>query len=48
MAIEHTRQHMSLEQYLLLVANSDRRYEYYDGEVKIRTMNRPHLAPFAA
>jgi hypothetical protein len=26
-------QHMSLEQYLLLVTNSDRRYEYYDSEV---------------
>jgi Uma2 family endonuclease len=33
MAMQHTRQHMSLEQYLLLVTNSDRRYEYYDGEV---------------
>jgi len=29
------RQHMSLEQYLLLVTNSDRRYEYYDGEVSL-------------
>jgi len=26
---------MSLEQYLLLVTNSDRRYEYYDGEVSL-------------
>src|SRR5436309_2831906 len=35
MAMQHTRQHMSLEQYLLLVNNSDQRYEYYDGEVRL-------------
>jgi Uma2 family endonuclease len=35
MAMQHTRQHMSLEQYLLLVTHSDRRYEYYDGEVRL-------------
>jgi Uma2 family endonuclease len=35
MAMQHTRQHMSLEQYLLLVTNSDRRYEYYDGDVSL-------------
>src|SRR6266704_3287544 len=35
MAMQHTRQHMSLEQYLLLVTNSERRYEYYDGEVSL-------------
>ena len=35
MAMQHTRQHMSLEQYLLLVTNSDRHYEYYDGEVSL-------------
>ena len=35
MTMQHTRQHMSLEQYLLLVTNSDRRYEYYDGEVRL-------------
>ena len=28
-------QHMSLEQYLLLVTNSDWHYEYYDGEVSL-------------
>ena len=33
--MQHMRQHMSLEQYLLLVTNSDRRYEYYDGEVSL-------------
>src|SRR6266699_101875 len=33
MATNPVQQHMSLEQYLLLVTNSDRRYEYYDGEV---------------
>src|SRR6266700_1222648 len=26
---------MSFEQYLLLVSNSERRYEYYDGEVRL-------------
>jgi Uma2 family endonuclease len=35
MAIEHTQQQMSLEQYLVLVNNSDQRYEYYDGEVSL-------------
>jgi len=35
MAMQHTRQHMSLEQYLLLVTNSERGYEYYDGEVSL-------------
>ena len=35
MAMQHTRQHMSFEQYLLLVTNSERRYEYYDGEVSL-------------
>jgi len=33
MATNPVQQHMSFEQYLLLVRNSDRRYEYYDGEV---------------
>src|SRR5260221_5123010 len=35
MAMQHTMQRMSFEQYLLLVSNSDRRYEYYDGEVRL-------------
>jgi Uma2 family endonuclease len=35
MAMQSARQHMSFEQYLLLVSNSDRRYEYYDGEVRL-------------
>ena len=35
MAMQHTRQHMSFEHYLLLVTHSDRRYEYYDGEVRL-------------
>ncbi|MDQ2716921.1 MAG: Uma2 family endonuclease [Chloroflexota bacterium] len=35
MAIQPARQHMSLEQYLLLVNNADRRYEYHDGEVRL-------------
>lgn len=33
MAMQPARQHMSFEQYLMLVNNSGRRYEYYDGEV---------------
>jgi Uma2 family endonuclease len=35
MAMHPAQQHMSFEQYLLLVHNSDRRYEYYDGEVRL-------------
>lgn len=35
MAMQPARQHLSLEQYLLLVNNSDRRYEYHDGEVRL-------------
>ena len=35
MATNPAQQHMSFEQYLLLVSNSDRRYEYYDGEVRL-------------
>src|SRR6266516_3352282 len=35
MATNPVQQHMSFEQYLLLVSNSDRRYEYYDGEVSL-------------
>jgi Uma2 family endonuclease len=33
MAMQPARQYMTFEQYLLLVNTSDRRYEYYDGEV---------------
>lgn len=29
------RQHVSFEQYLLLLNDSDRRYEYHDGEVRL-------------
>lgn len=35
MATNPAQQHMSFEQYLLLVSNSDQRYEYYDGEVRL-------------
>lgn len=35
MVMQPARQYMSLEQYLLLVNNSDRHYEYYDGEVRL-------------
>lgn len=35
MAMQLARQHMSFEQYLLRLNNSDRRYEYCDGEVRL-------------
>lgn len=35
MAMQQSRQRMALEQYLLLVRNSERHYEYYDGEVRL-------------
>ncbi len=34
MAMHSARQHMSFEQYLLLVNNSDQHYEYHDGQVR--------------
>ncbi len=47
MAIQPTRQHMSLEQYLLLVNNSDRHYEYHDGEVRLLTGGSSNHAAIA-
>lgn len=35
MAMQPQRQYMTFEQYLLLINNTDRRYEYYDGEVRL-------------
>jgi len=35
MAMQPGQQQMTLEQYLLLIRNSERRYEYYDGEVRL-------------
>jgi Uma2 family endonuclease len=35
MVMQPARQHMSFEQYLLLINNSDRHYEYHDGEVRL-------------
>ena len=35
MAMQPARQYMTFEQYLLLVNNSDRHYEYFDGEVRL-------------
>jgi len=35
MATNPTQQHMSFEQYLQLVSHSDRRFEYYDGQVRL-------------
>jgi hypothetical protein len=36
-------QHMSLEKYLLLDTNSDRRSEFYDGEVSLLADHRTML-----
>lgn len=33
--MQPTQQYMPFEQYLLLVNNSDQRYEYYDGQVRL-------------
>ena len=49
MATNPVQQHMSIEQYLLLVSNSDRRYEYYDGEVRLMALVaewNTHAHPF--
>lgn len=35
MAMQPERQYVTFEQYMLLVNNSNRRYEYYDGEVRL-------------
>ena len=35
MAMQPGQQGITLEQYLLLVRNSERRYEYYDGEARL-------------
>src|SRR5436305_2408382 len=35
MVMQSAGQHMTFEQYLLLVTNSDRHYEYYDGDVRL-------------
>lgn len=35
MVMQPAQQHMSVEQYVLLVTNTDRHYEYYDGEVRL-------------
>ncbi len=35
MAMCSARQYLSFEQYLLLVSNSDKKYEYHDGQVRL-------------
>ena len=35
MAMRAARQYLSFEQYLLLVSNSDKKYEYHDGQVRL-------------
>ena len=47
MAMQPARQYMTFEQYLLLVNNSDRHYEYYDGEVRLRASGTSNHATIA-
>ncbi len=47
MAMQLARQYMTFEQYLLLVNNSDRHYEYYDGEVRLRAGGTSNHATIA-
>ncbi len=47
MAMQPAQQYMALEQYLLLVNNSDRRYEYYDGEVRLMASETSNHATIA-
>ena len=35
MAMRSERQYISFEQYLLLLNNSDQKYEYHDGQVRL-------------
>ena len=47
MAMQPVRQYMTFEQYLLLVNNSERRYEYYDGEVRLQAGGSSNHATIA-
>jgi Uma2 family endonuclease len=47
MAMQPERQYMTFEQYLLLVTNSDRHYEYYDGEVRLMAVGTSNHATIA-
>jgi len=47
MAMHSARQHMSFEQYLLLVNNSDQRYEYHDGQVRLLAGGSSNYAAIA-
>src|SRR5436309_9730976 len=47
MAMQPARQYMTFEQYLLLVNNSDRHYEYYDGEVRLKVGGTSNHATIA-
>lgn len=47
MVMQPAQQHISLEQYLLLVNNSDRHYEYYDGEVRLMAGGSSNYAAIA-
>jgi len=46
MAMQPARQYMTFEQYLLLVNNSDRHYEYYDGEVRLVHLQMPEWSSY--
>ena len=45
--MQPARQYMTFEQYLLLVNNSDRQYEYYDGEVRLMAGGNSNHATIA-
>ena len=47
MAMQPAWQYMTFEQYLLLVNNSDGRYEYHDGEVRLMAGGTPNRATIA-
>jgi len=47
MAMHSARQYMSFEQYLLLVNNSDQRYEYHDGQVRLLAGGSSNYAAIA-
>ena len=47
MAMQPAQQYMTFEQYLLLVNNSEQRYEYYDGEVRLKAGGTSNHATIA-
>ena len=47
MAMPPARQYMTFERYLQLVNNSDRHYEYYDGEIRLLACGTSNHATIA-